>query len=138
MVLVDSSIWIEASRRAGRLEVKVGLEGLLEEYEALLCPPVRLEVLGGARREERHKLAYFFDCLPYREMPDSAWQETIHLAWQLADLGFRIPWNDLLIGTLARLWNMRVYALDTHFEILKEQAGVKLYQPGYGGLFQPD
>mgnify|MGYP001550518080 FL=1 len=34
MVLVDSSVWIEALRRDGRLDVKLALENLLEEYEA--------------------------------------------------------------------------------------------------------
>ena len=49
MILVDSSVWIESLRREGRLDVKLALEGLLEEYEAAWCGPVKLEVLGGAR-----------------------------------------------------------------------------------------
>ena len=58
MVLVDSSVWIEAIRRAGRLEVKVGLEGLLDEYAAAWFGPVKLEVLGGARAQERSRLTW--------------------------------------------------------------------------------
>ena len=57
MVLVDSSVWIEALRRDGRLDVKLALEGLLEEYEASWCGPVKLEVLGGARPQERAMIA---------------------------------------------------------------------------------
>ena len=57
MVLVDSSVWIEAARRQGDLGCKVALESLLEEYEAAWCSPVRLEVMGGARKEERRGLA---------------------------------------------------------------------------------
>ena len=56
MILVDSSIWIEAARRQGDLACKVALEAILEEYEAALCSPVKLEVLGGARKEERGRL----------------------------------------------------------------------------------
>ncbi len=53
MVLVDSSVWIEAGRREGSLEHKVGLENLLASYEAAWCGPVKLEVLGGARIQYR-------------------------------------------------------------------------------------
>ena len=56
MVLVDSSVWIEGLRRKGRLDIKVALEALLEAYEAQICAPVRLEVMGGAKKEERRKL----------------------------------------------------------------------------------
>lgn len=50
MALVDSSVWIEAARRQGDLATKVALRALLDECEAALCSPVKLEVLGGARR----------------------------------------------------------------------------------------
>ena len=53
MVLVDSSVWIEALRRDGNVHVKVALESLLQEYEATFCGPVKLEVLGGARKQDR-------------------------------------------------------------------------------------
>ena len=48
MVLVDSSVWIEALWREVNVHVKLALEALLEEYEAAWCGPVKLEVLGGA------------------------------------------------------------------------------------------
>lgn len=52
MVLVDSSVWIEALRRDGSLHVKVALESLLDAYEAQWCSLVRLEVMGGARKQD--------------------------------------------------------------------------------------
>ena len=58
MVLVDSSVWIEALRRDGRLEVKLALENLLEEYEAAWCGPVQIEVLGGAARKTANALKF--------------------------------------------------------------------------------
>jgi predicted nucleic acid-binding protein len=45
---VDSSVWIDALRREGGLQVKLALENLLEEYEAAFCGPTKLEVLRGA------------------------------------------------------------------------------------------
>jgi predicted nucleic acid-binding protein len=138
MVLVDSSIWIEAIRRTGRLEVKVGLGSLLEEYEACWCGPVKLEVLGGARAQDRRRLTAQFECIPYRPMTDAAWESAKDLCWRLRDRGHTIPWNDLLIASLALAWNYRVYALDHHFEVMREAVGLRLYAPGYGGRYEPD
>lgn len=138
MVLVDSSVWIESMRREGRIDIKVGLENLVEAAEAMFCGPIRLEVLGGARVQDRKRLSAFFDCLPYRTMDDAAWDFAKDCAWRLKDKGHNLPWNDILIASFSIKWNYRVYAIDRHFEIMRDTIGVRLYQPGYGGKYQPD
>jgi len=135
MVLVDSSVWIEAARRDGDLAYKVGLEGLLEFAEALLCGPVRLEVLGGARAQDRKRLTAFFDSVPYKALDDSAWNFALDCAWRLRDRGLSIPWNDILIGSLSVRWTCRVYAKDSHFDAMRDVIGLRLYKPGYGGSY---
>ena len=138
MVLVDSSVWIEALRREGRLEIKLALEGLLEEYEALWCGPVKLEVLGGARAQDRPRLETHFSCIPYFSMTDAAWDAAKTLAWRLRDRGCAVPWNDILIASLSLKADCRVYAADRHFEMMRDAgAGIRLYEPGYGGAFNP-
>jgi predicted nucleic acid-binding protein len=138
MVLVDSSVWIEAARRDGSLEYKVGLEGLLEMAEALYCGPIKLEVLGGARSQDRKRMSAYFDCIAYRAIDESAWEFAMHAAWRLRDNGHSLPWNDILIGSLSVRWACRVYAKDQHFDIMRDVIGIRLYQPGYGGSFGPD
>jgi predicted nucleic acid-binding protein len=138
MVLVDSSVWIEAARREGRLEYKVGLESLLEAADAMFCGPIKLEVLGGARMQDRKRLSYYFDCIPYRAIDDSAWDFAKDCAWRLRDKGYNLPWNDILIGSLSSRWVCRVYTCDHHFEIMRDTIGVRLYTPGYGGSYQAD
>lgn len=137
MVLVDSSIWIEAARRDGDLSAKVGLESLLAEYEAVLCAPVRLEVLGGARKNERERLEHGFSCLPYLQVLDKDWRTAVENAWTLRDAGLSVPWNDVLIATLAVRSAMRVYAKDKHFVAMAPILGLQLYEPGYGGSYRP-
>ncbi len=138
MVIVDSSVWIEAARRQGDLTCKVALEALLEEYEAALCSPVQLEVLGGARKEERRALAAGFSVLPYVPVTESTWKLGLQNAWKLSDDGIRTPWNDLLIATLSIEHGCRIYARDKHFEMMSGVIGVRLYHPGYGGSFAPE
>lgn len=139
MVLVDSSVWIESLRRDGRLEVKVALENLLDEYEAAWCGPVKLEVLGGARLQDRIVLEEHFQCIPYFPMADSAWDEAKKLAWRLKDEGCNAPWNDILIASLSIQADCRIYAVDKHFELMYASgAGIRLYKAGYGGQYNPD
>jgi predicted nucleic acid-binding protein len=139
MVLVDSSVWIEALRRDGRLDVKLALENLLEEYEAAWCGPVKLEVLGGARAQDREKLEAHFSYIPYFQMKDGAWDSAKKLAWRLRDRGCNAPWNDILIAALSVEAGCRIYAVDKHFELMQSSgAGIRLYQPGYGGAYNPN
>lgn len=138
MVLVDSSVWIEALRQKGDLNVKLALEGLLEEYEAAWCGPVKLEVLGGARARDRQALETHFSCLPYLPMTDGQWESAKALAWKLRDRSCTVPWNDLLIASLSIKGDCRVYAVDKHFEMMRDAGlGIRLYEPGYGGTFNP-
>jgi predicted nucleic acid-binding protein len=139
MVLVDSSVWIEALRREGRLDVKLALECLLEEYEAAWCGPVKLEVLGGARQRDREKLETHFSCIPYLQMKDAAWESAKNLAWRLRDRGCVTPWNDILIAALSVEADCRIYSVDRHFEMMREAGGgIRLYRPGYGGAYEPN
>jgi predicted nucleic acid-binding protein len=114
------------------------LESLLEEYEAVLCSPVRLEVLGGARKEERSGLAAGFAVLPYIQVTEATWNLALENAGRLRDAGLQAPWNDVLIASVSIEQGCRVYARDKHFEIMTQAIGVRLYQPGYGGSFAPD
>lgn len=137
-VLVDTSVWIEASRRKGDLAYKVGLENLLDEYEAAWCSPVKLEFMGGARLQDRKKLAFWFECIPYRPTEERHWELAKAHAWKLRDAGLTLPWNDILIATIAHEADMRVYAKDKHFESMAKVLGIRLYSPGYGGRYEPD
>ncbi len=138
MVLVDSSAWIEGLRRKGDLGVKLALEGLLDAYEAQWCTPVRVEVIGGARKEERRFLGGQFSVSPYRPVREGDWERAVSLAWHLRDGGVTVPWLDVLIAAVALHDEVRLYAVDAHFEAIARRTGLRLYRPGYGGVFTPD
>ncbi len=138
MVLVDSCVWIAALRREGDLFVKCAVQALLEEYEATLCPPVRLEVLGGARKQDRPELERYFSAIPNLPSKAADWEQACGNAWCLADHGIRVPWFDLLITTIAIRVGCRIYSTDKHFGMISEHLPLQLYQPGYGGAFVPE
>lgn len=138
LVLVDTSVWIEAAHRHGDLAFKVGLESLLEEYEAALTGSVRLEFLGGARRNERTRLEEHLASLPYLPLEEVDWEGAVRHSWTLRDTGLSLPWNDILLATLALRRGLRVYARDAHFEAMERALGLRLYKPGPGGSYAPD
>ena len=135
MVLVDSSIWIEAARRNGDLASKVGLESLLEEFEAAVSSAVRLEFLGGARRCERERLEAYLDNLPHFPIEEEDWRSAVRHSWALRDAGLSIPWNDILLAAQSLRLRYRVYARDAHFDAMSGLLGIKLYSPGPGGSY---
>lgn len=138
MVLVDSCVWITALRRDGDLLVKCAVEALLDEYEATLCSPVRLEVHGGARKQDRKELGRYFSVLPFLRVTEADWASACSHAWRLAERGVRVPWFDLLIATISIRVGCRIYSIDKHFKLMSQHLPVRLYQPGYGGAFAPD
>jgi hypothetical protein len=138
MVLVDSSVWIESLRRRGRIEAKLALEALLDAYEAQYCAPVRLEVLGGARAADRRRLGLYFSVIPFRRCDPADWERSIALAWRLRDAGLSVPWMNVVIAAIALYDNSRLYALDAHFERIAEITGLRIYRPGYAGMYQPE
>jgi len=135
MVLVDSSAWIDSLRRDGDMQVKLAIEGLLEAYEAQWCAPVRLEVLGGARLDERAKLGRMFSVIPYRPSREDDWDRAVALAWRLRSRGLTVPWLDVLIASIAIHDKVRLYAVDRHFQEIARHTSLLLYRPGYGGSY---
>lgn len=138
MVLVDSSVWIEALRRSGRIEVKLAVEGLLEVDEAQWCAPGRLEVLGGARLDERDLLGQHFSMIPYREWGGQDWDRAVALATKLRDNDLTVPWFDILVAAIALHDGTRLFATGGHFKKIRDLAGLSLYEPGHGGMFRPE
>ena len=137
LVLVDSCMWIHALRLKGDRDAKLGINGLLQEYMALLCGPVELEVLGGAGKNERKKIKDYFDILPYRKSDHKIWRAAVETSWLLRDHGLSVPWNDAIIATIAQAYGYRVYSEDKHFRAMAEILGIRLYKPGYMGMYDP-
>jgi predicted nucleic acid-binding protein len=137
MVLVDSSVWIEGLRRKGSLEVKLALEGLLEAYEAQWSSPIQLEVMGGAKAQERKHLEFYFSVIPFRRCEQADWERGVAFAWKIRDAGITVPWLDALIASIALHDGVRVYSIDRHFSEMARVSGLQLYEPGYGGKYTP-
>lgn len=136
-MLVDTSVWIEFHRRSGRAEVKMAVLGLLKAFEATICGPVEMEFMGGALPHELPKMKADWAVLLYLRNDQKIWRKAADLYSQLRRKGLGIPWNDALIASLALEAKCRVYALDKHFTAMAPHVGLRLYEPGLNGAFNP-
>jgi predicted nucleic acid-binding protein len=138
MVIVDTSAWVEFFRRQGDPSVKLAVKGLLDAYEATLCGPVEMEFLGGARPEEKDRIQSWFGIVPYARNDQKIWRKAAALYSRMNSKGYKVPWNDALIACITIEKGCRVYAVDKHFEAMSRYGGIRLYQPGYNGSFNPE
>lgn len=136
MVLVDSSVWIELFRKKGDLFTSVAVENLIEEMQACFCGIVKLEVLGGARDDEKTIISNLFSLVPYVPQTEAIWDDVIRFQWLVRKRGLTIPWSDALIAVIANKNGHRIYSRDRHFDALAEMGLIKPYAPGYGGSYQ--
>ena len=138
MVIIDTSAWVEFFRKDGDLRVKLAVKGLLDAMEGALCGPVEMEFLGGARRNEMNEIKGWFGLIPYIRNDQNVWLEAAPNFSKARAAGYTIPWNDILIATIAIRKSVQVYAYDKHFPVMAATLGLRLYTPGYNGMFNPE
>ncbi|MEO7933669.1 MAG: PIN domain-containing protein [Chthoniobacterales bacterium] len=138
MILVDSSVWIELFRSHGDMAVSLAVENLASEFAAVLCGPVKMEVLGGARKSEEDRILELFDLIPYIPESERLWEQTAQFYQRLRAAGITVPWVDAMIAGIASRRGYRVYAQDKHFREMADKGFLQLYIPGPGGRFVND
>lgn len=126
--LADTSIWIEALRPGGRPEVVSWLREALLREAVVLAPPVKTEILLGARDEKQlAELADTLSALPLLESEHAVWESTARLGFRLRRLGLVVPLVDLLIASWALHYSCVLAHRDRHFNLIaKETPELKL------------
>jgi predicted nucleic acid-binding protein len=128
MIVVDTSIWVAALRSA-KSAVAPAFAALLDADQVLLAPPVRTELLGGARAADRGQLKRTLTALPVAYPTDDTWRLMDQWAEHARDRGERFGVGDLLIGALAHEAGALVWSLDADFTRMAKLKLVELYDP---------
>lgn len=123
MVLVDSSVWIEAWR--GRSDKVVArLTRLIEAGEAFLDPLIRTELLQGAcDRKHQQELRQLLSPIPVEKLSDDLWDESAALYLKLRESGVTLTTMDCLIAAHAILMKTPLWSLD---QIFRRVTGLNL------------
>lgn len=101
--------------------------------QACFCGIIKLEVLGGARDDEKTVTANLFSLVPYLPQTEAFWDEAVRFQWRVRKHGVTIPWSDALI---ANRNGHRIHHRDKHSDALAHLGLIKSHPPGYGGSYQ--
>jgi predicted nucleic acid-binding protein len=119
VILIDSSLWIEALRHEGPEDAQKRLASVIEAGEAAWCAAVRLELWIGIRHErERMILRKFNSVVSDLEMVREVWEHSIGLAECARRRGYTFPYVDLLIFSCAKVHRVELLHRDRHFDTL--------------------
>jgi predicted nucleic acid-binding protein len=127
VIVVDSSVWIEAQRRPSGGHARQ-LGSLLDADEVALALPVRLELLAGIARRDRAAFERALSALPLIRPSDETWSLIERWVPVAADKGHRFALADLLIGALAAEIGGLVWSLDADFEQMERMKFVQRYE----------
>lgn len=124
MIVVDTSVWIEAKRDA---KVRAVLQALVEADKAAMPLSARLELLAGTPRRDRRAFLETCQGVPQVVPTDETWGPLQQWIEHAADAGHCFSLPDLLIAALAEEIGGLVWSLDKDFERMEKLELVRLY-----------
>jgi predicted nucleic acid-binding protein len=126
VIVVDTSVWIEADRRpVGALPN--ALRSLGDADEIALALPVRLELSAGIARRNRKTLLHRLSGLPVVVPTEDTWKLVERWVPAAADKGHRFALADLMIAALAHEIGALVWSLDEDFDRMEQLGLVQRY-----------
>ena len=124
--LIDSSLWVDYFRMKTPRAVKEQVVAVADEENAVLCEPVRLEILRAALRTDRRRVEETFATLPMMSTPPHIWQQAMSLGQSCLDEGLQPPSMDLLIASVCLHHGIEIVTFDTHFADIAKVSPLKV------------
>jgi predicted nucleic acid-binding protein len=128
VIVVDTSVWVNALRSATSSEAEI-VGQLLDADEVALAVPVKVEILSGASKADRPRLRRALSALPVLYPSDETWR--LIDAWidTAGASGERFGLGDYLIAALARESGSLVWSLDADFQRMARLGFIDQYEP---------
>lgn len=128
MIVVDTSVWVEAFRR-GTSPAAAHLRELLDADLVALAAPVRIEILSGANRTNRARLQRLLAALPVLDLAEGAWSRIERWVLDAAESGDHFGVADLLVASIATDHGAEIWSLDGDFRRMAGLGFVTLHRP---------
>jgi len=123
-VLIDSSVWIEVSRKGGDEDLKQEVAELLRSTRTAMAWPVWVELHQGAkRRREEENLRGWREVSRWLDFDDDCWTRAAVAARACLRAGANVPFGDILIHSCAARYGLELLERDRHFAMIREAEG---------------
>jgi predicted nucleic acid-binding protein len=128
VILVDTSVWIEAFRRANGV-VAAHLRILLDAGVVAMSPPIRIELLSGSGAADLPRLRRVLSALPLLAPTARCWERMEGFVEKAVPAGRRFAVGDLLIAAVAAEHDLAIWSLDGDFAEMAALGFVVIHTP---------
>ena len=125
--LIDSSLWIDFTRRKSPPALKAQILPWVLKPESVTCDAVVFEVMRNATKDERRSLASQFQTMPLLESPHDLWESAITLGQACRERGFSIGPLDILIAAVALHHDAEVVTFDGDYSLIAKVSSLKVH-----------
>jgi predicted nucleic acid-binding protein len=124
--LVDTSVWIFATRRASRPAIVQRLQELIRQNVVATCGLVELELLGRAVNEAKFaQLESSLQGLHRLPIGEQDWASAARLTFSLRRAGVTIPFTDALLAALAIRDGATLVHADRDFDLIARHTALQ-------------
>ena len=124
-LIIDSSLWVDFLRAKTPAKIKQQVVPLVNAADAVICEPIKFEILRAALRHERTTIESIFATLPTLPTPADLWERSAALGQKCLGHGFRPPAMDLLIAQIAIEHQAELVTFDAHFAEIAKVSSLK-------------
>lgn len=120
-VLVDSSVWIAATRLGGNPKIATELGELLFSGRAAMTEPVWIELFQGIKgKREEARLEESKKACAWLAFDEACWTEAAATARACLRAGVNVPLGDVLVFACAKRHGVELLERDRHFAMIRK------------------
>ncbi len=119
LILVDSSVWIEAGRPGGDAALSSRLAELLHAGSTAMSEPIWVELYQGIRsKREEARLEMARDLCTWLPFDTDCWKLAAISGRACLRSGVNVPFGDLLVHACAHRHGVQLLEKDRHFAMI--------------------
>jgi len=124
-ILIDTSAWIVSFKKTGNESLKQKVVEALASLSAATTPVIVLELLQGCRdKKEYEAMKSRMEALEMLPVNEAVWEAAYREGYDLRRKGITIPTIDILILSIAKIYDCSVLHHDKHFKLVAKHLGV--------------
>ena len=124
-ILIDTSAWIVSFKKTGNESLKQKVVEALASLSAATTPVIVLELLQGCRdKKEYEAMKSRIEALEMLPVNEAVWEAAYRAGYDLRRKGITVPTIDILILSIAKIYDCSVLHHDKHFKLVAKHLGV--------------